>query len=198
MNGMLNLGVLVDHERAMLRGNWGWFVGLGAVLAVMGAAALIFVGATTLIATVFVGWLFLIGGLLEVVNAILRKGWKGVWLDLISGAITGLVGLFIVMHPLKGASVLTIVIGVLFLIGGIFRIAAGAALKCPYSGWFVVHGFISSLLGIMILAQWPESLVWVIGTLVGIDLLVDGMRLISFGLAVKRLAPASETPAQQS
>ena len=96
--------------------------------------------------------------------------------------------LFIVVHPLQGASVLTIVLGVIFLIGGIFRIGAGIAMRNPYAGWFVLEGVVSAILGIMILAQWPESLIWVIGTLVGIDLLINGLRLISFGLAAKNLA----------
>ena len=45
MNAMLNLAHLVAEERAMLRSNWGWFVALGVILAVMGVAGLIFVGA---------------------------------------------------------------------------------------------------------------------------------------------------------
>ena len=44
----------------------------------------------------------------------------------------------------------------------------------------------------MILAEWPYSAVWVIGTLVAIDLLIEGLRLISFGLAVKHLIAGSE------
>jgi uncharacterized membrane protein HdeD (DUF308 family) len=192
MNAMLNLAHLVAEERAMLRKNWGWFVALGVILAVMGIAGLIFVGALTLLAVVFVGWMFLIGGILEVAHAILRKGWQGFWLDLISGVLTALAGLFIVVHPLQGASVLTIVLGVVFLIGGIFRVGVGIAMRNPYAGWFVLGGIVSAILGIMILAQWPESLVWVIGTLVGIDLLINGLRLISFGLAAKNLAPIGD------
>jgi hypothetical protein len=46
---------------------------------------------------------------------------------------------------------------------------------------------VSLLLGILIIAEWPNSLVWVIGTLVAIDLLMNGIRLIAFGLAVRRI-----------
>ena len=188
MNSLLNLAALVSEERAMLRQNWGWFVGLGALFVVLGFVGLVFVGIATLISVLFVGWAFLIGGVVEVIHAIMRKGWSGFWLDLISGIITAMAGLFIVLHPLTGASVLTIFIGVMFLIGGIFRIAAGIAVKNPYAGWFVVQGIVSLLLGILILAQWPNSLVWVIGTLVSIDLLINGFRLISFGMAAKSLS----------
>lgn len=191
MNSLLNLAAIVGEERAMLRKSWGWFVGLGVLFVLLGIAGLVFVGIATLITVLFVGWAFLIAGVAEIANAIFRKGWSGFWLDLIVGFITALAGVFMVLHPLEGASVLTMFIGVMFLIGGIFRIAAGIAMKNPYAGWFIVHGVISLLLAILILAKWPYSAIWVIGTLVSIDLLFDGFRLISFGSAVKNLPEIS-------
>ena len=137
----------------------------------------------------FVGWLFLIGGILEVGHAIVRKGWQGFWLDLISGILTGVAGLFILLRPVEGATILTMLLGILFLIGGIFRLGVGIAVKNPYRGWFILQGAVSLLLGVMILTEWPVSAVWVIGTFVAIDLLITGFRMISFGLAVKNLAP---------
>jgi uncharacterized membrane protein HdeD (DUF308 family) len=195
MNAMLNLATIMSDEREKLRKSWGWFVGLGCLFVAFGVVGLVFVGMLTMVAVVVVGWLFLISGVFEVIHAILRKGWSGFWLDLLSGVITAMAGLFIVMHPFGGASILTIFIGAMFLVGGIFRLATGIAMRNPYRGWFIAHGIISSILGLLILAEWPNSLLWVIGTLVAIDLLVNGLRLISFGLAVKHLpAPESDEP----
>lgn len=187
MNGLLNLAHLVAEERAMLRKNWGWFVALGVIMTIGGIAGLVFAALTTLLTIVFVGWIFLVTGLLEVVHAIARKGWQGFWLDLFSGIITALAGLFILMRPAEGASVITMLLGILFLVGGIFRIGAGIAIKNPYRGWFIFHGIVSVILGLMILGEWPYSASWVIGTLVAIELLIEGLQMISFGLAVKNL-----------
>lgn len=189
MNALFNLAQLVAEERAMLRRNWGWFVGLGVVLTIMGLAGLVFVGALSVVTVIFVGWMFLIGGALEVGHAILRKGWQGFWLDLLSGALTLVAGLFILLRPIEGLGVLTMLLGILFLIGGIFRIGAGVAMNNPYRGWFILHGVISLVLGGLILADWPRSALWVIGTFVAIDLLVSGLRLVSFGLEVRKFAP---------
>ena len=188
---MLNLAPIESSELEKIRRSGGWFVALGVLSAVLGFAGLVFVGMATLVSVLFVGWGFLITGVAEVVHAVVRRGWSGFWFDLISGVVTALAGLFVVMHPLEGASVLTVLIGVMFLVGGIFRVWAGLVERNPYAGWFVVHGVVSALLGLMILARWPVSSLWVIGTLVSIDLLFNGIRLVSFGLAVKKLPPAT-------
>ncbi len=187
MNSLLNLANLVAEERDMLRKSWGWFVALGILFTLLGVAGLVYAWTATIVTILFIGWSFVIGGFAEALHAVFRRGWSGFWLDLLSGLITGIAGILIVQHPLTGASVLTVVIGVMFLVGGIFRIGAGIALRNPYAGWFVLHGVISTILGLMILAEWPQTSVWVIGTLVAIDLLVNGLRLISFGMAAKSL-----------
>jgi len=189
MNSLLNLIALVAEERESIRRSWGWFVAVGILFVLLGIAGLVFVGIATLVSVLFVGWAFVIAGLAEIANTIFRKGWSGFWLDLIVGIVTLMAGLFIVIQPLVGAKVLTIFIGVMFLIGGIFRLAAGIAMKNPYSGWFIVHGIVSLILAMLILAEWPYSSMWVIGTLVSIELLFDGLRLLSFGFAVKNLQP---------
>jgi len=189
MSSLLRLAGLVAEEREMIRRNWGWYVALGIILAVLGVAGLVFVGMLTLVSVLFVGWCFLIGGVLEVAHAIVRKGWSGFWLDLLSGVVIGLAGLLIVLRPVAGASILTVFIGIVFLVGGIFRIGTAVALRNPYVGWFILLGAIEILLALLILSDWPYSALWVIGTLVGIDLLIEGVRLVSFGLAAHHLAP---------
>jgi len=63
----------------------------------------------------------------------------------------------------------------------------------PYGAWTLLHGLIGVLLGVLILAGWPESAAWVIGTLVAVDLLVNGIRLIAMGLAARELAREERT-----
>ncbi|VTT98269.1 Uncharacterized protein OS=Streptomyces albus J1074 GN=XNR_0283 PE=4 SV=1: DUF308: DUF308 [Gemmataceae bacterium] len=195
MNMLLNLSMLEPQEREMLRRGWGTFVAMGVLFALLGVAGLVFVGLATLVTVIFVGWFFAIAGFAGVAHAIVRKGWCGFVPDLLAGLVTGIAGVFIILHPAEGASVLTIVIGAMFLVGGIFRLGAGVAMKNPYAGWFIFHGVISLLLGLMILVEWPYTALWVIGTLVSIDLLMDGLRLVSFGLAVKSGAPVEPVAA---
>jgi uncharacterized membrane protein HdeD (DUF308 family) len=192
MNGMLNLASIVEDEREKLRRAWGGFVGLGTLLSALGVIGILFAGVFTLITVLLIGWFFLIGGVAEVVHAIIRKGWSGFWLDLISGIVTSAAGLMILIHPYIGAVIITVFLGAVFLAGGVFRVGVGIAIRNPYSGWFVFHGIVSLILGILIIGRGEETAMWVIGMLVGIDLVINGVRLIVFGLALKQL-PAPES-----
>ena len=140
--------------------------------------------------SIFIGWMFLDRrASSEVGHAIFRKGWQGFWLDLLSGVLTLVAGLFILLRPIGGSGAPDDAARHRLPGGGIFRIVAGIAMKNPYRGWFILHGVISLVLGGLILADWPKSALWVIGTFVAIDLLVSGLRMVSFGLEVKKFAP---------
>ena len=53
-------------------------------------------------------------------------------------------------------------------------------------GWLLASGILSVLLGVLIWAQWPASGLWVIGLLVGIQLLFTGWSLVMLALAARR------------
>jgi uncharacterized membrane protein HdeD (DUF308 family) len=178
---MDNLRPLLPEDREMIRRHWGWFVVLGVLIVLLGIAGLVFTEVFTLGIVALLGYLFAISGVIEIIHAIVRKGWSGFWVDLLSGVLSLLVGVMIVVRPLAAAAVLTVLIGIVFLIGGIFRLWAGAGLRAPYGIWIVLHGIISAMLGVMILAEWPFSSVLVIGTLVAIDIIFSGSRLIALG-----------------
>jgi uncharacterized membrane protein HdeD (DUF308 family) len=189
------LGTLTDADRQMIRRSWVWFVALGAALTAVGVAGFVATGVLSLATAVLIGWLVLVGGLLTVAHAVLRRGWSGFVYDLLSGAVTALVGGLIVARPVAGLAVMTAVIGVLLLLGGVLWLVLALTRHNPYGVWTIGHGVIDVLLGVLILADWPVSSEWVLGTLVAIELIVTGSRLIALGLAVRRL-PAETGPAR--
>jgi uncharacterized membrane protein HdeD (DUF308 family) len=189
-----NLATLAREDLDMTRRNWGWFVALGLLLAAFGVVGLFLSGVFTAASVLLIGWLFVVGGAFEIGHAVVRRGWSGFWLDLLSGVLSVVVGVMIVNHPAAAAGFLTILIAVTFLVGGIFRLGLGVSTRNPYGGMLVLHGLIGILLGIMILAEWPFTALWVIGTLVAIDMLVNGIRLMALGLAARNLTPAEPAP----
>jgi len=174
-----------------LRRNWGWFLALGVFLVVLGTIALGSAVLATMATVVLIGWLLLVGGIVEAGHAFWRKKWSGFFVDLLTGILYMVVGFMIVANPVATAETLTLLIALFLMFGGVFRIVAALAVRFPHWGWLVLHGAVNLLLGIAIWRQWPWSGLWVIGLFVGIDLIFNGWSLVMLGLAAKRLpAPA--------
>jgi len=105
-----------------VRKNWGWFVGLGVLLIVLGIVALGAAIPATFIAVSVAGWIFLFSGVLELVHAFMRKAWKGFFLDLLGGVLYFVVGLLLILNPGKAALALTLLFALLLILGGVSRV----------------------------------------------------------------------------
>jgi uncharacterized membrane protein HdeD (DUF308 family) len=147
----------------------------------------------TMATMVLIGWLLLVGGIVEAGHAFWRKKWGGFFVDLLTGILYVVVGFMIVANPGATAVTLTLLIAMFLMLGGIFRIVAALTMQFPHWGWLLLHGAVNLLLGIAIWRGWPWSALWVIGLFVGIDLIFNGWSLVMLGLAAKRLpAPAGQ------
>jgi uncharacterized membrane protein HdeD (DUF308 family) len=174
-----------------LRKRSGWMLALGILMIVLGSLALTTSVLWTLVTMMFVGWLMVFGGILQAFHAVTCKAWAGFFLDLLMGVFYSVVGLMVVAHPGATAIALTLMIAMLLIISGIFRIIATIAMRFPNAIWIMIHGFINVALGMIIALDWPVSGLWVIGTFIGIDMLINGWSLVMLSLAVKNL-PKSE------
>lgn len=175
----------------VLRKKWGWFLGLGILLIVLGAMAVGSSATMTWATMVFVGWMMIVGGLFQVAHAIATKGWNGFFLDLLTGVLYVVVGMMVVANPGVSAVALTLLIAVLLILGGIFRILIAVTVRFQNRFWLAIHGAINILLGFAIWQDWPLSGLWVIGLFVGIDMMFNGLSLVMLGLAAKRLPPTN-------
>jgi uncharacterized membrane protein HdeD (DUF308 family) len=71
-----------------------------------------------------------------------------------------------------------------FVVSGVFRITAPLFLHLPNSGLHALNGIVSLFLGAVILAQWPVSGLWVIGTFIGVDLILRGLAWSASAIAL--------------
>jgi uncharacterized membrane protein HdeD (DUF308 family) len=58
----------------------------------------------------------------------------------------------------------------------------------PGSGWLLLGGFVSILLGILIWRQFPFSSLWAIGVLLGVKLIMVGTLMLKVGSVVRAAA----------
>lgn len=167
--------------------NWGWFLALGVLLVILGALA---VGAsvfTTFLSVLVLGILLVAGGVAKIGYALWLRRWTGFIPTLLVGILYVVVGGYTLYHPAASAIAITLLIAILFLISGIFRVASSLTLQFENWGWVLFSGLISIALGAMILAEWPESGLWILGLFVGIDLIFAGWTWIFLSLGARNL-----------
>lgn len=166
--------------------NWSWLLGLGILFVVFGFLGLSSVVGVTLISIVFIGFMFLVGGILQLVDASRSRQWQpAVWHGLI--AIMYFVGgCFVIWVPVLASTVITALIGWTLVVIGIIRLMMAVSLHGK-KGWLftLVASLAAIILGGIILMQWPLSSLWVIGMFISIELLLNGMSYVIMALAMR-------------
>ena len=168
---------------------WGWFVGLGAAQLLLGVVAWFDVIAFTIAGVIFIGALLLVAGVFQVVHAFMDREWGGFALHLLVGILYVVGGLLLMDEPLQGSVIITIFVAAALIIGGVLRIVIGVQHR-HMAGWglLLAGGLISLLVGVMLYLMLPWSGLWVVGTLIAVELIVHGVSWIQFGLALRRTA----------
>jgi uncharacterized membrane protein HdeD (DUF308 family) len=180
-----------------IRHKWGWLLALGISMVFLGTIALFITPAATLGTVLVLGWLLVVSGIVEAIQAFRVRRWGGIFLHLIGGVLGVLVGLLVVTHPIAGALAWTLLFASFFTVIGLFRLVAAIRLKFPNWGWAAFDGAITLLLGMLLWVDWPGSGVWFLGFAVGISLLLRGWSYVMFAVAVRTL-PAVPVPIRQA
>jgi uncharacterized membrane protein HdeD (DUF308 family) len=176
-----------DLRRAIesLKPRWGWIVALGAVIAGMGVAALILVTSATT-ASVYTIAIFLAGGA-EIAAGLRAKTWGRFFLWIIAGLAYMVAASFALAQPLMAAAVFTLLLGAGMIATGLVRIFLGSHLDAPLRGPLLFAGVLTLLVGVLIIAGWPENSFLILGVLLGLDLLFWGTAWRGLGLRLRRL-----------
>ena len=157
----------------------GWFIFLGILLIVAGAAAIAFPVIGTLTVEVWTAIAFAIAGIAQTIHAFAARSWGGFLLGLLVGLLYLAAGVVLWLNPIRGVIALTLFLAAVLVVDGIFRAALGFQIR-PRSGWGLVllGGIISVVLGIMIWQQLPSAALWVLGLLLGINLVFSGVTFL--------------------
>ena len=177
---------VLRHELEAIRAHWVAFVTLGIILIVVGTIAMAMPLVASLATAVTFGVLLLIGGVAQLAGAFWTRDWSGFLLSLLMGVLYAVLGLFFLRDPGDALLAMTLLLACVLMVGGLFRIIGSVMYQFPHWGWVLVGGIINLALGIMIWQQWPVSGLWVIGLVVGIDLIFTGWTWVMLALAVKK------------
>jgi uncharacterized membrane protein HdeD (DUF308 family) len=142
-----------------------------------------------------IAWLIVFAGVVHLVVAFhSREAGSVIW-RLLVGLAYICFGVYLIGRPVAGVATLTLLLASLFLVEGVFDIVlffrAPSTLR---SGWILLDGIVTLLVGLMIYRQWPSSSAWAIGTLVGVSLIFSGITRMMVSLAVRKAAAPASRP----
>ena len=81
---------------------------------------------------------------------------------------------------------MTLLLGVALVASGIMRIILAFSMKVGTPRiWVILSSIITLVLGLVILAHWPVSSLYILGLFLGIDLILAGIGWISVGSGLK-------------
>ena len=168
-----------------LRGKWLSIAVFGALLTAMGVASLVFAFVSTLAMVTLNGLFLIIGGLAEIGVAMHARRWGPFFLWGFGGIFYILVGEMCLLFPGPAAVIMTLILGAGLIAAAVVRFAL--ALQLPgQSGRAMVFlaALVTFSLGLIIVLRWPLDSVYVMGALLGVDLLFHGAGWVVFGIAL--------------
>jgi uncharacterized membrane protein HdeD (DUF308 family) len=174
--------------------HWGVFLAEGIVLSLVGLAAIVVPPLAGLAATIFLGWIFLMAGVVGLVATWRARGAPGFGWALLSALVALIAGGLLLWNPLQGLVTLTYVLTAYFIVDGILIIALAIAHRRELSGkweWMMINGIVDLILAAIVISGLPGTLFWALGLLVGIDLVFGGTSLIAMALEARKAAPSS-------
>jgi uncharacterized membrane protein HdeD (DUF308 family) len=185
---------LSDMQRAVrdaLNAHWRLLLFQGVLLIILGILAVIAPVAATIAVDIFIGWLFLIGGVIGLVAIFSVQDIPAFLWSLITAALSVAVGVLLIWKPVAGALSITLVLTAFFIAEGVFQVVTSIAYRdvLPGSwGWMLASGISDLALAAIIILGWPITAAWALGLIVGINLITSGWAIVMAALAGRNLA----------
>jgi len=169
-----------------LQENWAWFLALGIGMIFVGAMAIVLPGLATLSATIVLGWLLILGGVFQGVHAFYVRNWGGFFMQGLAAFLYLMVGFLLLAHPVGAMFLLTLLLAVFFLFEGVVKVFQALQVRPAQNwGWIFFSGILAFVLSAIIWMNWPGDAVWLIGLLVGVNILFGGWATVMIALGAK-------------
>ena len=153
---------------------------IGVLLVLGGLFVLGNVVLATAITALFIGWMALVSGVVELIASLFKIKSGNFWSHALGGAALTVFGLFVLRNPAVTVVVLTILAGALFLSTGLMRVFMAA--QVPSGRWaFILSGLVSVALGVIVLFNLAAASFTLLGVLLGTQTLVEGLTILMVG-----------------
>ena len=178
---------LVKHELGHLRRHWWWLSLLGALLVVCGTIAIVFPAFTSVAAVTVLAVILMIAGVATVIGSFWAGKWSGFLIHLLVGLLYVAASLVVTEQPFVTVLIMTVFVAVAFMVIGAFRVLSALLIRFPQWGWALLNGLVTFLAGFVIYRRLPWCVLWVIGLLVGLEMLLNGWTWIMLSMEIRSL-----------
>jgi uncharacterized membrane protein HdeD (DUF308 family) len=185
-----------DMSRAIsgaLKAHWRLLLFQGVAMVILGVLAVAVPAAATVVIEIYVGWLFLISGVVGLVAVFAAGSLPAFLWSLVTAALSVVAGILLLWKPAEGVVSLTLVLTAFFVAEGIFQIVASIAYRDVIArswGWMLLSGVADLALAAVIILGWPMTAAWVVGLIVGVNLITSGFAVVMAALAGRDVTDA--------
>jgi uncharacterized membrane protein HdeD (DUF308 family) len=169
---------------------WVLFLIHGVIMVILGVLAIIWPQISTVAADIYIGWMFLLSGIVGLVTMFWAPSIPAFLWSLLTAALSLIVGVLLLWHPVEGVVSLTLVLVAFFIVEGVFQIATAIRYRDAFPdswGWMVISGIADLLLAGLIISGWPGTASWALGLIVGVNLITSGLAITMAALAGRSL-----------
>jgi uncharacterized membrane protein HdeD (DUF308 family) len=182
--------VLRQAVRETIRKRALLFLIQGGVMVVAGVLALLF---PALMSTGFIellGWLLVVSGVFQGVSHVGATKVPYFWMQLVSTVLQIVVGYLLIQNPGAGIIAFSLIMLVLFMVGGIARIVFALMIRPMLDwGWMLASGLVSVVCAFVLIVNLSQAAEWLLGLLLGIQLISEGGALGWLAWRIRRGVP---------
>jgi uncharacterized membrane protein HdeD (DUF308 family) len=155
-----------------------WYLVQAGLMILAGILALIYPAVSSFAVVIFLGWLLIISGIFQGISLLSAPAVSHFWLQLISVVLFVIVGALFLRNPGESLLTLTLLVIVFLMVEGISKVIFSLTIRpFPNWGWILASGVVSILLSFYLWASIPITAIWLLGILVGIELICEGVAL---------------------
>ncbi len=164
-----------------------WYLIQGALLVAAGVLAIIYPIISSVAVIILLGWLLIISGVAQGISLLGARHVPHFWLQLVSVILALLIGFLFLRDPAQGLLTVTLLLIVFFMIEGISKIVFALTIRpFPHWGWVLASGLVGIVLSLVLWASLPVTALWLVGLLLGIQLISVGGALAHLAWQVRR------------
>ncbi|MGA8170703.1 MAG: HdeD family acid-resistance protein [Methylocystis sp.] len=175
----------IGHLLRHLRERWGWFAAFGVLTLFLGIVSLGVAGVATLVSVYMIAFFMILIGGIEITIGVNAHKWSNRIIVVLVGLLYIVAGSFALANPLTGAVGFTLMLGAALTATGVARIVFATRLPEGPKWYVAAAGLVTVLLGVFIVAGWPENSRYVLGVFLGVDMIMYGASWLNFALFLR-------------